>query len=89
LASALAANSGLRLSLAGVQAGVELPSSVTDLDRNNVKPLVVLVGFDPATQSHFGSYLLLDGKTTMGQNLAPDEVLISASLANAPGGSSG
>ena len=83
LASALAANSGLRLSLAGVQAGVELPSSVTDLDRNNVKPLVVLVGFDPATQSHFGSYLLLDGKTTMGQNLAPDEVLISASLANA------
>ena len=83
LASSLAANSGLRSSLAGVQAGVELPSSVTDLDRGNVKPLVVLVGFDPATQSHFGSYLLLDGKTTMGQNLAPDEVLISASLANA------
>ena len=83
LASGLAANSGLRSSLAGVQAGVELPSSVIDLDRGNVKPLVVLVGFDPAAQSQFGSYLLLDGTTTMGQNLAPDEVLISASLANA------
>ncbi len=83
LASELAANSGLRPSLAGVQAGIELPSSVTDVDRGNVKPLVVLVGFDPSTQSQFGSYLLLDGTPTLGQNLAPNEVLISASLANA------
>jgi putative ABC transport system permease protein len=83
LASQLAANSGLHSSLAGVQAGIELSSSVVDLDRGNVKPLVVLVGFDPATQAQFGSYLLLDGTTTLGQNLAPDEVLISASLAKA------
>jgi len=83
LASELAADPGLRSSLAGVQAGVELPSSVTDLDRGNVKPLVVVVGFDPATQRPFGSYLLTNGKTTVGQDLALGEVLISASLATA------
>ena len=83
LASKLAADPGLRSSLAGVQAGVELPSSVLDLDRGNVKPLVVLVGFDPVTQGHFGSYLLTDGRRTTGQDLALDQVLISASLAKA------
>jgi putative ABC transport system permease protein len=89
LASELAADPGLRSSLAGVQAGVELPSSVVDLDRGNAKPLVVLVGFDPATQGHFGSYLLTDGVRTTGQALAPDQVLISASLAKALEASSG
>ena len=83
LASELAADPGLRSSLAGVQAGVELPGSVVDLDRDNAKPLVTLVGFDPATQGSFGSYRLTDGKTTLGQDLAPGEVLISASLADA------
>ncbi len=83
LAAALAADGGLRSSLAGVQAGVELPSSVVDLDRGSAKPLVVLVGFDPATQSKFGSYLLTDGTMTLGQSLAPDEVLISSSLSKA------
>jgi putative ABC transport system permease protein len=83
LATALAADPRLRASLGGVQAGIELPSSVVDLDRGNVKPLVVLVGFDPATQRSFGSYLLADGTTTLGQDLGSDEVLISASLANA------
>ena len=83
LASELAADPGLRSSMAGVQAGVELPSSVVDVDRDNAKPLVTLVGFDPATQGPFGSYLLTDGKTTLGKDLAPGEVLISASLADA------
>jgi putative ABC transport system permease protein len=83
LASGLTADPGLRSPLAGVQAGVELPSSVADLDRDNVKPLVVLVGFDPATQGSFGSYLLTDGRKTTGQDLAPGEVLISSSLASA------
>src|SRR6266550_7497429 len=83
LASALAADPGLRSSLKGVQAGVELPSSVVDLDRGNAKGLVVLVGFDPATQAPFGSYLLTDGKSTSGQDLAPGEVLVSLSLATA------
>ena len=55
-AAAVAADPKLRSSLAGVQAGIELPSSVVDHDRNNAKPLVMLVGFDPATQAHFGSY---------------------------------
>src|SRR5437764_5510349 len=83
LASELAADPGLRSSLAGIQAGVELPSSVVDLDRDNAKPLVTLVGFDPATQGPFGSYLLTDGRKTTGQDLAPGEVLISGSLAHA------
>ncbi|TMD74637.1 MAG: FtsX-like permease family protein [Chloroflexi bacterium] len=83
LATALAADPHVGSSLAGVQAGVELPSSVVDLDRGNAKPLVMLVGFDPATQRPFGSYQLTDGRTTVGQDLGPDEVLISASLAYA------
>ena len=82
LASQLAADPGLRSSLAGVQAGVELPSSVVDLDRDNAKPLVTLVGFDPAPQGSFGSYRLTDGKTTLGQDLAPGEVLICCSIAH-------
>jgi len=83
LASALAADPKLRSSLAGVQAGIELPSSVVDLDRNNAKPLVMLVGFDPATQAAFGSYRLKDGTMTMGKDIATDQVLITASLADA------
>jgi len=82
LATSLAADPGLHSSLGGVQAGVELTSSVIDLDRGNAKPLVILVGFDPAAQGAFGSYRLTDGRTTLGQDLAKDEVLISASLAN-------
>jgi putative ABC transport system permease protein len=83
LAAGLAADPGLRSSLNGVQAGVELPSSVVDLDRGNAKGLVMLVGFDPATQAPFGSYLLTDGKRTSGQDLAPGDVLVSSSLATA------
>ena len=83
IASELAAEPGLKSSLAGVQAGVELPSSVVDLDRGNAKPLVTLVGFDPATQGPFGRYVLADGRTTLGQDLASDQVLVSASLAGA------
>jgi hypothetical protein len=83
LATGLAADPPLRSSLSGVQAGVELPSSVVDLDRDNAKPLVMLIGFDPATQAPFGSYQLASGKTTLGEDLAPDQVLISSSLADA------
>jgi putative ABC transport system permease protein len=83
MASMLAADPVLNSSLAGVQAGVELATSVVDLDRGNAKPLVTLVGFDPNTQGPFGSYVLVDGKTTLGQDLASDQVLVSVSLAGA------
>ena len=83
LASGLAADPRMQSSLAGVQAGVELPSSVVDLDRGNAKGMVTLIGFDPAAQGPFGSYRLSDGKTTFGQDLTSDQVLISASLAGA------
>ena len=69
VATALAADPRVSASLAGVQAGVELPSSVVDLDRGNAKPLVMLVGFDPATQRPFGSYQLTDGRTTVWPSL--------------------
>lgn len=82
LASGLAADSRLQSALSGVQAGVEITSSVVDLDRDNAKPLVMLIGFDPATQGPFGSYHLVDGSTTNGQNLNSDQVLVSASLAD-------
>src|SRR5438876_1656442 len=83
IASELAADPRLKSSLSGVQGGVELPSSVVDLDRGNAKPFVMLVGFDPATQGAFGSYVLTDGKSTLGRDLANDQVLVSASLAGA------
>jgi putative ABC transport system permease protein len=83
LATRLAADPALRSSFAGVQGGVEIPSSVVDLDRGNAKGSVLTVGFDPVAQGAFGSYRLTDGKTTLGQELAPDQVLISASLADA------
>src|SRR5437879_5966879 len=83
IASELAADPRLKSSLSGVQGGVELPSSVVDLDRGNAKPFVMLVGFDPATQGAFGSYVLTEGKSTLGRDLANDQVLVSASLAGA------
>jgi len=83
LAAGLAADPVLRSSLKGIQAGVELPSSVVDLDRGNAKGLVMLVGFDPATQAPFGGYLLTNGKSTSGQDLGPGQVLVSLSLATA------
>jgi putative ABC transport system permease protein len=83
VASGLAADAALQTSKVGVQAGVELPSSVVDIDSGNAKGLVTLVGFEPFAQAAFGSYRLTDGRTTLGQDLAPNEVLISASLAAA------
>src|SRR5438105_5949710 len=71
LAAGLAADPGLRSSLHGVQAGVELPSSVVDLDRGHATDNVMMVGFDPPTQGPVGAYRLADGQTIMCQYLAP------------------
>jgi putative ABC transport system permease protein len=83
LASDLAADPRVRSATVGVQAGVELDGSAVDLDRDNARPVVQLIGFDPATQVPFGAYVLRDGRRTLGQDLAPGEVLVSASLADA------
>jgi putative ABC transport system permease protein len=82
VASGLAADPRVKLSTVGVQAGVELNGSVIDLDRDNAKPVVLLVGFDPSGQEPFGAYVLRNGKKTLGQDLAPGDVLLSASLAD-------
>jgi putative ABC transport system permease protein len=83
VASGLAADPRVKSSTVGVQAGVELNGSVIDLDRDNAKPLVWLVGFDPAAQEPFGAYVLRDGRKTFGKDLAVGDVLLSASLADA------
>lgn len=83
LASGLAADLAVKSSTIGVQAGVELNGSIIDLDRNNAKPLVLLVGFDPATQAPFGAYELRDGRKTLGSELRAGDVLLSSSLADA------
>lgn len=83
LASGLASDPRVKSSTVGVQAGVELNGSIIDLDRNNAKPLVWLVGFDPATQAPFGAYDLRDGRKILGSELAAGDVLLSSSLADA------
>ena len=80
IAQALAGNADVRRSTAGVQAGVELISSVVDLVNRQSSPLTRFIGFDPAAQSSFGSFRLNNGSQTTGNNLQPGEVVISASL---------
>jgi putative ABC transport system permease protein len=83
LATDLAADGRVKSSTTGMQGGAELTGSVIDLDRNNAKPLVWLVGFDPAAQEPFGAYALQDGRKTSGKDLAAGDVLLSASLGDA------
>ncbi|HZA26106.1 MAG TPA: FtsX-like permease family protein, partial [Actinomycetota bacterium] len=79
----------LRPFLDGVQPGIEMVGSVSDLDRRQGEPAVRLIGFDPGTQRPFGAYVLTDGRRTFGGDLAPGEVLISRQLAGALGARTG
>jgi putative ABC transport system permease protein len=83
LAFGLASDARVKASTVGVQAGVELQGSAIDLSQNNAKPLVLIVGFDPATQAPFGAYELRGGRKTLGNELAAGDVLLAASLADA------
>ena len=67
----------------GVQAGIEIPASVADLDRQLGRPAVLAVGFDPSSQKRFGAYVLADGRRTYGEDLATGDVLLSSGLASA------
>ena len=82
-AGKLATDSALMRYVDGVQAGVELPASVSDEDQQLARADVLMVGFDPASQRRFGAYVLSSGGHTYGDDLAPGAVLLSSSLAGA------
>lgn len=82
IATRLAADPKVRGSVSGVQSGVEVVGSVADLDQTLDKPTVRLIGFDPKTQSAFGSFTLTDGRSTTGSDLGATGVFLSQSLAN-------
>lgn len=82
IASELANSSPLHGKLRGVQAGVELFGVVADLDRRLDNPTVRLIAFDPVSQAPFGSFRLTDGRSTNGQDVPADAVLVSQSLAD-------
>lgn len=81
VAQGLANDSALRRYVAGVQAGVELPASVADLDQRLGKADVLLVGSDPSAQHTFGAYTLTDGRRVFGTELAVGDVVLSRDLA--------
>jgi putative ABC transport system permease protein len=83
IARQLAADPSLSTYIDGVQAGVEVPASVADLDRRLGKSNVLLVGFDPDSQWRFGAYTLTDGRRVLGGELAPGDVVLSRGLASA------
>lgn len=66
----------------GVQSGVEVLGVVADLDRKLDNPAARLIGFDAATQSDFGSFALVGGRSTTGLDLSPHDVLLTRSLAD-------
>lgn len=82
VADRLATSSALRPYVDGVAAGIDLVGSVADVTTRQGSSRVTLVGFDPAAQRPFGSYVLTDGRTTYGDDLGPDGVLLSRTLAD-------
>jgi putative ABC transport system permease protein len=89
IARQLAADPTLGTYVDGVQAGVEEPASVADLDSRLGKPNALLVGFDPTSQPRFGTYALTNGRSIHGAELAPGDVLLSRGLATALDASAG
>jgi len=83
VAQRLASDPGLGRYVDGVQAGLELPASVGDLDQRLGRSDVLMVGFDPAAQHRFGAYVLSDGSHTFGGDMALGDVLLSTALASA------
>jgi putative ABC transport system permease protein len=83
IAGELARDPELGPLLDGVQGGLELVGSAADIDRRQGEPAVRIIGFDPAAQGAFGHYVLTDGSVTLGEDLGPEEVLVSRQLADA------
>lgn len=81
VASLLVSDPRLEGYVDGVQGGIELVGSASDLDRRLGEPGVRIISFDPSSQRPFGHFVLTDGSRTLGDDLGPDEVLLSRQLA--------
>src|SRR3989442_3642606 len=79
IASELAADPGLKSSLAGVQAGVELPSSGVGLDRRHAQPLGTLVRVHPAHHGPLGPSVPAPCSATVCPGPGSGHMLLSAS----------
>lgn len=82
VADRLAESPSLRPHVDGVAAGIDLVGSAADLTSRQGSSRVTLVGFDPAAQPPFGAFVLLDGRSTYGEDMAPNGVLLSRTLAD-------
>ena len=85
VAQRLAADPAVTPYVDGVQAGLEIHASIADLDQTLGKPDVLLVGFDPASQTRFGAFDLGGGHYIYGSELAQGDMLLSTDLASALG----
>jgi ABC-type lipoprotein release transport system permease subunit len=82
VAQRLSADQSLTRYVDGVQAGLEMPASVGDVDRRLGRSAVLVVGFDPAQEPRFGAFTLTDGRHSYGDDLATGDVIISRDLAS-------
>ena len=82
VADRLAASPEVKAVSDGVAGSLELPGSVADLTTRQGSSGVIVVGFDPAAQESFGPYVTTEGDRTFGNDLAPDEVIVSRVLAD-------
>jgi putative ABC transport system permease protein len=88
LTSRLATDPSLS-SAAGFQSALVVTGSVVDIDRNLGKPGVQLTGFDLAVQRRFDPFVLADGRSTYGAELAAGGVFLSQALADEIGARAG
>jgi putative ABC transport system permease protein len=72
-----------------LQNAVITTGSVVDLNRAVGKPNVQITGLDLAAEQRFGSFVLADGKTTLGDELNSGGVFLTQPLADALGAQTG
>src|SRR6202165_5389731 len=88
LTSRLAADPSLS-SAAAFQSAVVTTGSVVDVDRNLGKPGVQLTGLDLGVQRRFGPFMLADGRSTYGDELAAGGLFLTPALADDLGARTG
>src|ERR1700737_3407828 len=88
LTSRLAADPSLR-SAAAFQSALTLTGSVLDVDRNLGKPGVQLTGLDLGVQRRFDPFILVDGRSSYGDELTSGGVFLTQALADDLGARSG
>ncbi len=89
LAQKLAAASTSCSCIAAFQNAVVTTGSVVDLNRQMGKPNVQITGLDLTAQQRFGAFVLSNGRSTLGGELAAGGVFLSQPLADALGAQTG